>query len=145
MDHSPMNQFPSQPSPCYSTSRESRTPEKLSGFSVASMICGIISIVLCCTGILSLPLGALGILFAVLSHRRGRSMPTMSLTGIILSCLGILMGLLMLVISIYMVITDPEFRESFEDSYEEYYEEFYEYGFENLDFTSTDDTLFLNN
>lgn len=134
MDNSPMNQFPNQQHNYYSVTPTCPAPEKLGGFSVASMICGMISIILCCTGILSLPLGAMGILFAVLSHRRGKSMPSMSLTGIILSCIGIVMGLIMLVFSIYMVMTDPEFRDTFKDTYEEYYDDYYEEYYDDLDF-----------
>ena len=43
------------------------------GFAIASLICGILSNICCCTGILSLPVGALGILFAVLTKRKGKS------------------------------------------------------------------------
>ena len=38
-------------------------------FSVASAVCGLLSMTTSCTIVLSLPLGALGILFAVLAHR----------------------------------------------------------------------------
>lgn len=146
MDNSPMNQISNHQYNYYNANPTGQTPEKMSGFSIASMVCGIISIILCCTGILSLPLGALGILFAVLSHRRGKSMPAMSLTGIILSCFGIALGLFMLVFTFYTIMTDPEFRDTYEEYYEDYYDDldFYNYGFENLDFTSTDNTWFLN-
>ena len=38
---------------------------KYRGLSIASMVCGICSLVLCCTGLLSIPTGALGILFVI--------------------------------------------------------------------------------
>ena len=118
-------------------------PEKVSGFSIASMILGIMSILLCCTGFFSVSAGALSILFAVLSKRKGKAMPSMSLTGIILSCVGIVMGIFMLVYSVFAILTDPELRKAFEDSYEEYYQEFYNYGFEDLDYSSTDNTQLI--
>lgn len=117
--------------------------EKVSGFSIASMILGMISILFCCTGIFSLPFGALSILFAILSKRKGKAMPPMSLTGIILACVGIVMGLFMLVYSVFTFLTDPEFRKAFEDSYGEYYQEFYNYGLEDLDYSSIDNTQFI--
>ena len=40
-------------------------------FEIASLVMSIISMVLLCTGILAIPFGALGILFAVLSTDRG--------------------------------------------------------------------------
>lgn len=140
MDQFPYNQYNS-----YNTSPFGPAPEKIDAFSVASMVCGIISIILCCTGILSIPAGALGILFAILSKRKSKPMPSMSLSGIVLSCIGIAMGIFMLVFSLYTVLTDPELRKAFEDSYEEYYEEFYHYGFEDLDFSPNDNTWFLIN
>lgn len=110
------------------------TPERLKPFSIASMICGTASIALCCVAVLGLPLGALGILFAVLSKRMGKPMPSVSVAGIVLSCTGLFFNLLMCGYLVFLVLTDPEYRDAFEDSYEYYYEEFYEYNFENLDY-----------
>lgn len=117
--------------------------EKVSGFSIASMILGMISILLCCTVFFSVPFGALSILFAILTKRKGKAMPSMSLTGITLSCVGIVMSLFLLVYSVFVILTDPELRKAFEDSYEEYYQEFYNYSFEDLDYSSTDNTQFI--
>uniref|UniRef100_UPI003AB98B88 DUF4190 domain-containing protein n=1 Tax=Waltera sp. TaxID=2815806 RepID=UPI003AB98B88 len=50
---------------------------KYKGLSIASMVCGICSLVLCCTGLLSIPTGALGILFALLTRKRGQRMNNM--------------------------------------------------------------------
>lgn len=97
--------------------------EKLNSFAVASLICGLISILLCCTGVLSLPLGALGILFAVLSKRLDKPMSSFSITGIVLSTLGILMGL---IACIYVLTTMPEDSTSEYDSYEDYFNEYYD-------------------
>lgn len=66
-------------------------PEK-SAMANASLILGIASLVMLCTGILPIPLGALGILFAVLSRRGGR-MPQPGGVGCALSCAGLLGGL----------------------------------------------------
>ncbi|MCM1551493.1 MAG: hypothetical protein NC092_02240 [Butyrivibrio sp.] len=109
-----------------------QSAERLNPFSIASLVCGILSITLCCSGILSLPLGGLGILFAILTKRMGKAMPSMSATGLVLSCSGFFLGMLMCVYLIYGLITDPELRDAFEDSYEYYYNELYEYNFEHL-------------
>lgn len=113
-----------------------QSPERLNPFSVASLVCGIASITLCCTGVLPLPLGGLGILFAILTKRMGKAMPSMSITGLILSCVGIFLWMLMCIYLFYMIMTDPELRDAFEDSYEYYYDEFYEYNFEHLDYSN---------
>ena len=62
---------------------------KYRGLSIASMVCGICSLVLCCTGLLSIPAGALGILFAMLTRKKGQRMSSMCVAGIWLSCVGL--------------------------------------------------------
>ena len=107
---------------------------KTSGFATASMICGLISILLCCTGCFPVFLGALSIIFAVLSKRKDEPMPSPSVTGITLSCIGIVLGIFFLIFSFVTLINSPEFRESYRDALEEYYE-YYNYGIEDIDFT----------
>jgi len=101
------------------------TPQEnsTSAFSIASMICGVIAILACCAGILSLPFGALSILFAALSKRRGKNMPGMSITGIWLGCVGILLGILMTVYSFFMVFNDPMVYDQVNATYEMLYGE----------------------
>lgn len=139
-----MNEFTDNQYNSYYTSPVPE-PKNVSGFSIASMIFGMMSVLLCCTGVFSVSAGALSILFAILSKRKGKAMPPLSLTGTILSCIGIVMGLSMLVYSVFTFLTDPKFRKAFEDSYGEYYQEFYNYGFEDLDYSSTDNTQFMIN
>lgn len=93
------NYVPNQPS------------QRPSGFATASLVCGILSLVLCCTGILGIPAGALSILFAVLSKRKGESLSGMSIAGIVTSAIGILLGILAVAYSIYLLFYDPTFRE----------------------------------
>lgn len=105
------------------------------GLPTASRVCGIISFSLgifsvtaCCLGYLSIPLGALGILFAMLSRRIGKQMPPACKSGIILSVIGIAVGLVMMFTTIYITITDPRFWEQTQEMmeiYEEMYEETY--------------------
>ena len=56
-----------------------------------------------CTIISSLPLGALGILFAVLAHRTKKKMNTTCVTGIALSCVGLVSAVSMIVYSFVML------------------------------------------
>nr|WP_289765696.1 hypothetical protein [uncultured Acetatifactor sp.] len=72
-------------------------------FSIASAICGLLAMTTSCTIILSLPLGALGILFAVLAHRTKKKMNTTCVTGIALSCVGLVSALSMIVYSFVML------------------------------------------
>ena len=108
------------------------------GFIIASMVCGVLSVTACCTGILSLPLGALGILFALLTYRKGKKMNGTAMIGIVLSAMGIITGISMLVYSFYMLpemMKDPFFRNQVDAITEQMYgmdfaefmEEFYGY------------------
>lgn len=61
-------------------------------FSIASLVCGLLSVTLgCCY--LSIPLGAMGILFTALCHRRNKPLNPNCRTGIFLSIFGIIYGI----------------------------------------------------
>lgn len=77
------------------------------GMSVASMILGIVSLVLLCCGGVGIPVGALGIMFALLS-RRGRHMNTQAKIGFGLSIGGICTSILVLVISFVTFISSGQ-------------------------------------
>lgn len=94
-----------------------QTPKKMNAFTIASFICGICSVALCCVGILSIPLGALGILFAILSKQKNKSLESMSIAGLIFSIIGLVLGLLMSVFIIAVYLSDPDNRSSFGDEY----------------------------
>ena len=81
------------------------------GFAIASLVCGIISLILCITGILGIPAGALSILFAALSKRKGQFLSGMSIVGIVLSVIGILLGLLIIAYTIFLLFYDPAFKD----------------------------------
>lgn len=94
------------------------------GFIIASMACGALSVTACCTGILSLPLGALGILFALLTYRRGKKINGTAMTGIVLSAMGIITGISMLIYSFYTLpdmMRDPMFRNQVDAITEQMY------------------------
>ncbi|MBQ2802802.1 MAG: DUF4190 domain-containing protein [Lachnospiraceae bacterium] len=95
--------------------------ERPNSFAVASMILGILSIIACCTGVLAIPLGALGILFAVFTKRHKQSMPAMSVAGIWLSSLGILIGILFTAYSFFIAFNDPQFLEQMDLIYQQMY------------------------
>lgn len=94
------------------------------GFIIASMICGALSVTACCTGILSLPLGALGILFALLTYRKGKKINGSAMTGIFLSVIGIITGVSMIIYSFYtlpQMMQDPFFRSQVDAMTEQMY------------------------
>ena len=92
-------------------------------FAIASFVCGLMSISVGLCGI-GLPLGALGILFAVLSRRKGRHMSGTCTTGLILSVMGGILSLALIVAAQLMTpvmlrqqLSDETSRQQLETMY----------------------------
>lgn len=65
--------------------------------AIISLICGIASIVCCCTNIISVTLGIAAIVLAVLSKKDNRGeMPGMSIAGMICGIIGVILGTIIL-------------------------------------------------
>lgn len=104
-------------------------------FSLASLVLGVLSVTVGCCGI-SLPLGALGILFALLVYRKGRQLNSTAKSGLILSCIGAFMGAILI---IYVLLTMPTLMsqlqeqinqsqtENGSDIYTEFLNRYYDY------------------
>lgn len=107
------------------------------GFTMASVTCGVLSVTTCCTGILPLPLGALGILFALLVYRKGKKLNSACVMGITASCIGLAFGLILTIYSFVMLpalLRDDAFRSQLDMMMQQMYgmdlEEFLqEYGY----------------
>lgn len=79
------------------------------GFATASLIVGIVSLLFaCCTGIGGIMLGALGIVFAILS-RKNEPMATNAKVGLGISIGGILLGIIVLAATL-MFVSSGEFQ-----------------------------------
>lgn len=86
-------------------------PPKKNNMALASLIMGVLSILLCCCGGFGIILGAVGIVLAILS--RGREpMETNAKVGIGLSIGGIVLGIVVLVLAFAAVGSD-QFRSEF--------------------------------
>lgn len=71
------------------TSSPNQVPNTQSPFLVVSLVFGILSLLSLCTVIFPLIFGGLSILFAVLSHRKGKELNGMALTGVICSSISL--------------------------------------------------------
>lgn len=110
-------------------------------FSIAAAACGLLSLLTCCTIVLSLPLGALGILFAVLAHRKGQKMNNACATGFTLSVIGLVSAAAMIVYAFAMLpvfLKNEAFRSQLDTMTEQMYgipfsefmQEYYGYSFD---------------
>ncbi len=91
------------------------------GFEIASIACGIASLLCCCTGFFGIAFGALGIIFAVLTRRLGKPMSILSIVGLCISCAGFVMGLILTIYSCVIVFTDPNFWTEFDAMFQQMY------------------------
>lgn len=89
----------------------------------ASLFTGIVSLLSCCICLVSIPLACLSILFAILSRRREVPMLNSAKAGIILSCMGIALSLILILLTIYLVASDPSLRQAFWESFQQSYQE----------------------
>ncbi|MDR2043456.1 MAG: DUF4190 domain-containing protein [Clostridium sp.] len=78
-------------------------PHKKDAFSIASLVLGILALLFACTVFLPIPLGSLGILFAVLSFRRKRPFPPFALAGSLLSGIALALSAALIVSSLAML------------------------------------------
>lgn len=69
------------------------------GFGIASMVLGILSLVCCCTAYFGIVLGVLGLIFGIISYKKGSN--GFAIAGIITSSFGILTGIIMVFIVIF--------------------------------------------
>lgn len=89
------------------------------GFSIASVVCGILSITLgCCS--LSLPFGAMGIIFAVLCRRKNKPMNSNCRLGLYLSIFGCGYGAVSLISLIIRTMNDPALFQQIINMYEQF-------------------------
>lgn len=93
------------------------------GFMTASLICGFLSITVGLIGI-ALPLGALGVLFALLAYRRGKRMESACKVGLVLSSIGSILGIVLLLLARFVApyilqeqMKDEVYRKQFEYVY----------------------------
>ncbi len=93
-------------------------------FAIASCVCGVLALATICTGILPIPLGALSILFACLSHRRKRNLETPAIAGIALSAVGLLFSAVLVLYTFLLLpqlLKDENFRQQLDDTSQQMY------------------------
>ena len=90
-----------------------------SGFASAALVLGILSLALCCCCYAGIPLGALGILFALLS-RQHTEMEGRAKAGLWLSVAGLCLSVILTASAMVTLLRQGDLRDSL-DGYMEYY------------------------
>lgn len=97
--------------PAYDTEGYGQQPyqDKGRGAAIASLVCGVLSVLLCCLSpIVNVPLAVAGIICGIFGLRS--SQKTMAVVGIILSVIGILLGIIVGLATLGM-ISDESFMQ----------------------------------
>ncbi len=78
----------------------SQSTESASGFAIAGMICGILSIVCCCAWYISGILGILGLVFSIMVLVRNLPGKGLAIAGVICAAIGIILAIGLLVFAL---------------------------------------------
>lgn len=78
-------------------------PEKKNSLGIASMVCGIIALLLfCCCESLSITLGLAGIILGAVSLKRQESNKGFAIAGIITGSCGLVFAIFLMIVELYM-------------------------------------------
>lgn len=110
----------------YSDNGYSEAANKVSmGFAIASLVCGIISVICCCVCGLTSVLGICGIVFGAISLRKEGRGKGLAIGGIVTGSIGVLLALVSLIMSLGAGLL-PNYTEMLEnpEQFEEYIEDY---------------------
>lgn len=111
---------------------------KLNIYSILAFGCGILAALSISTIFISISLGSLAVIFAVLSKGYDKKMNRVSLNGFWLGLAAIIFSIVIIFSNIYLYIYDDAYRGKFNDLYEELYgtsfDEYLQEAFPNTEF-----------
>ncbi len=81
-------------------------PQESPAFAVAGMVCGIISLVCCCTGYLALIVGIGGLVLSIVSLVQKKPGKEMAIVGIVCSSIAIVMLIFLIVLASTIPVED---------------------------------------
>lgn len=80
-------------------------------FAALALLFGSLSLLASCTGVFSVIFGSLGILFSALAFRSRKKKSSLAVMGVIMSCVGIITGVLYIVVAVPMAMKDPLYQQ----------------------------------
>ncbi len=78
----------------------SQSTERASGFAIAGMVCGILSIVCCCAWYISGILGILGLVFSIMAIVKKMPGKGLAIAGIVCASVGLILAIGLLVFAL---------------------------------------------
>lgn len=101
------------PTPVTDNESEIDTPSKKWGMAIASMVLGIVALVLCCLPILSAPCGLVGLVLSLVSLIKKRDGRRMAIAGLACSYIALFVVFIVLIVALLMKI--PFIQDNFEN------------------------------
>ena len=92
--------------------------KRKNGFSIASLVLGILSIACCCFNYIPLILGILSVIFAIIDKKNNATMNGMAIAGLICGIVSIVLALISIVSSLLFPV-DEEFMQEYMQFLEE--------------------------
>ena len=83
-------------------------------WSVVAIVFGILSILCCCMNYIGIIVGALSIVFAIISRKKLGYFDTTSIVAIIVAIFGIVLSLAVIIVSV-VVVNSPEYIEMIQE------------------------------
>lgn len=101
-------------------SYQNREPKGSNSMAVASLVCGIVSLLISCCWFISLPLSITGIVLGIIVLKKNKEGRSLAIIGIIIGAATIVICILLVAFSAYMFSNNE-----FVNYYQEFYKEFY--------------------
>ncbi len=105
--------------PVYSQYDAGRQDES-QGYGIASLICGILSLVTCCCCFPSMPLAVVSIVMGILQIKKGTA-KGMAIAGIVCSAIGLVLMFISIAMG-FVMDTSGDFTDYYRNYYRDYYD-----------------------
>ena len=85
-----------------------KKPDENIGLSIASMVCGILSIILCCAGVAGIILSVAALVLGIVSLKKKAAGRGMAIAGIATGAVGLLLAIIMIVLALIGYLSDVD-------------------------------------
>ena len=92
-------------------------PKKDQALSIGALVCGIMSVILCCVFYIALPISIVGVILGILSLKKKKDGRNMAIIGIVLSSIGLLIAIIA-IIGLIVLGNNQTFWQSFYEQME---------------------------
>ena len=113
-----MNEENNRQSYEYQDPYQNRPPEELAGFAIASLVLGIISLLISCLGI-NIITGILALVFGIIHMVKYNTRRGMAIAGIVLGVVSIVVFVVLIAIGIAFVSSDATFMQEYNNLMEQ--------------------------